>query len=159
MELLECRTQYVVDEHQPRLRRDDDALGTNRAVTDVRHLLVQKRECMNELTNETECGVGLDGEHARFGEGENLRETRSLHVLGDDGERGPGRANPLDAPHAAVMLRLERGQPADAIAQRKLKRGDRGEFLAKRKQLERLVLRTDTQTPLAKSIVKSDGCR
>ena len=40
MELIECRAQHVLDEHQTRLRRDDDALGANRAVTDVRHLLV-----------------------------------------------------------------------------------------------------------------------
>ena len=159
MQLIERGAEHVLDDDEPRLRRDDDALGTDRAVADVRHLLMQERERVNELPDQAERRVGLDRQQPRFRERQNLRQPHARHVVGDDGQCGAGLADPLDAAHAAVVLRLERRQPADAIAQGEFKGRDRGELLAKREQLERLVGHTDTQTPLAKSILKSDRCR
>ena len=71
----------------------------------------------------------------------------------------PRLADPLDAAHAAVVLGLERRQPADAIAQREFEGRDRGELLAQRQELQRLVGHTDAQPALSKSILKRDGSR
>ena len=104
MKLIECRAKHVLDEDEPRLRRDDDALGSNGAMTDIRHLLMQEREGVNQLADQAERGVGLNREQTRFRERENLRKTHALHVLGHDGEGGAGLANPFHAAHAAVVL-------------------------------------------------------
>ena len=104
MKLIECRAKHVLDEDEPRLRRDDDALRSNGAVTDVRHLLMQECEGVNELADQAKRGVGLDREQARFRERENLRKTHALHVLRDDGECGAGLADSFHAAHAAVVL-------------------------------------------------------
>ena len=114
---------------------------------------------MHELTDEAERGVGLDRQQPRFGERENLREPHAWHMLGDHGQRPAGLADALNAAHAAVVFGLERRQPADTIAQREFERRDRGEFLAQRQELERLVGHTDAQPALSKSILKRDRGR
>jgi hypothetical protein len=39
-QLFDGSAEHVLDDHQIRVRRNDDALGRNRAVDDVRSLLV-----------------------------------------------------------------------------------------------------------------------
>ncbi len=107
VQLIERGAEHVLDDDETRLRRHDETLGPDRAVTQVRRLLVQHRQRVHELTNQTERGVGLDRQQTRFGEGENLGEPHTGDMVGNNGQCGAGLADPFDAAHAAVVLGLE----------------------------------------------------
>ena len=77
VQLIERGAEHVLDDDETRLRRDDETLGPDRAVAQVRRLLMQHRQRVHELTNEAERGVGLDRQQPRFGERENLGEPHT----------------------------------------------------------------------------------
>ena len=77
MQLIERGAEHVLDDDETRLRRDDETLGPDRAVAQVRRLLMKHRQRVHELTNETERRVGLDRQQPRLGERENLGEPHA----------------------------------------------------------------------------------
>ena len=68
--LFDRRAEHVLDDHEARMRRHDDALGTDGAVAHVRSLVVQNRNGVNELAQQTERGVHLDGQQVTLRRGE-----------------------------------------------------------------------------------------
>ena len=59
-QLLERGSEHVLDDHQSTVRRDDQTLGTQRAVRRIAGGLVQNRDGGNELTNQTERDVEVN---------------------------------------------------------------------------------------------------
>ena len=84
LQLLDRRSEHVLDDHQPRVRRDDEALGRDQSVRGVARVLVQQRDGGHQLTNQAERGVGVQLQAALVRDAQHVREPRALDVIGDD---------------------------------------------------------------------------
>ncbi len=135
-QLSEGRSEHMLDDDGARVRRDDDPLERKRTVADVGHLLVQHGDRLNELANDTERRVNLDGQQLLLGDGEKFRQPHTFDAIGHDRERA---ARLVDAAHVAVGRVAEAREPAGAFAQGELEGRDGGQRLAERENLERLI--------------------
>ena len=59
-QLLERRSQHVLDEHDVGAGRHDYALGCDRAVADVGRVFVQQRHRRHQLAQQAERGVDVE---------------------------------------------------------------------------------------------------
>ena len=82
-----------------RVRRDDDALGRERAVRGPGRSVVQRRDRGNELPHETQRGVDVEIEPVALGHGEHVRQPRASRMLGHERERRAA-VETIDPPHA-----------------------------------------------------------
>ena len=83
-ELLNRSAEHVIDHHQPRIWRDDDALRGQRSVSDARHLVVQRRHGGHELPNQTERSIDFKRQKLLFRHREHGGQPRSWHAIRDD---------------------------------------------------------------------------
>ena len=86
-QLLERRSEHVLDDDQARAGRDDQALGADRAVRDVGHVLVQHRDCRHQLAQQAERGVDVERDVGRLGEAQDLGQPRAGGDVGDERQR------------------------------------------------------------------------
>ena len=62
LQLLDRRSQHVLGNHQPRVRRDDQTLGRDQAMRDVAGILVQERNRRHQLTNQAQRRAQIEME-------------------------------------------------------------------------------------------------
>ena len=60
LELLDRRAEHVLDDHQPRVRRDDQPLRRDQAVSDLARVLVHQRDGGNQLPDQAERGIDVE---------------------------------------------------------------------------------------------------
>jgi hypothetical protein len=65
---------HVLDHNQACAGGDDQAFGRDRAVRDVRHVLVQHRDRRHELAQQAECRVDVQCHVGGFREPQDLRQ-------------------------------------------------------------------------------------
>jgi hypothetical protein len=139
LQLLDRRGDHVLDDHQARVRGDDQPLGRNQAMRHVARVLVQQRDGRDQLTNQAQCRVDVELQPALVRYAQDVGETRALDVVGDDRKSGRRDLDAVDAPHASVVRMPEVRQSRAAFAQRELERRHGGERRADAKDLQQLA--------------------
>ena len=121
------------------MRRDHDALGSERAVRDVARVLVEHRHGGHELADEKQRGVDVERQVVALGDRQNLRQPGARRVLVHDRETIGAVGHPIDAAHSSVIRMAEVREASDAFAERELERGDTGQLGAKAEHFERFA--------------------
>ena len=127
LQLFDGGGEDVLDDDQPRVRRDDQTLGRDQTVRDFARVLVQERNRRDQLANQTQRGVDVELQVALVRHAQDVGEARAFDVIRNDREPGPGHLHTVDPPHAGVVGMAEVRQAGRALAQRELERWHRRE--------------------------------
>jgi hypothetical protein len=153
VKLLEGRAQHVFHDDEAGVRRDHQALGTDRAVGGVAPALVELRDGRHELSNQAERDVDVEAEPALFRINQHLREPDAFGVIRHDRQRRLAVGEPLDRADTTVGRMTEIREAADAFAERELKDGTAASSL--RRQNSSTSRRSiDDLTPLTETVHK-----
>ena len=142
LELLDRGAEHVLDDHEPCVRRDDQALRRDQAVRDLAGVLVHQRDGRHQLSNQAQRRIDVELQIALAGGPQHVREPRAFDVVGDNRQAGRGNLDAVDAADPGVVGVAEVREPRRALAQRELERGHRGERRADAQDLEQLAGRT-----------------
>ena len=124
LELLDGGAEHVLGDHEPRVRRHDQALRPDQAVRDVARVLVQERDRGHQLANEAQRRVDVELQVPLGRDAQNLGQPRPLDVVRHDRETA---RIAIDAADARVVCVTEVGEARRAFAQRELERRNRQE--------------------------------
>ncbi len=128
-------------------------------MTDVRSLVVQDRHGVNELAQQTERRVHLDGQQVRSAAARTV-DSRTPGTWSDTmirlGDRLPC---PLDAAHATEMLGLEIRETANTIAKRSFDDRRRRQFIPKREGFEVIAIDAESKPALAEPVLEEGADR
>ena len=117
LQLLDRRTEHVLEDDQPRVRRDDEALRRNQSMRHIAGVLVQHRDRWNQLPNEAERRVDIELELFFLRYAENVGQPRAFEVIRHDGQGGGRRHGAIDATDACVVRMTEIRQAGCPLAQ------------------------------------------
>jgi hypothetical protein len=128
--LLECGAEHVLDNHKTRLRGDEKPLWSDRSVRGIACGLVENRHRGNKLTNHAQGRANVQRQPSLVTSSQEIRDTQTRRVIGHNHQRLFGGARSLDRAHRRIARVPKGGEPADPLAQRKLKGRDSREILA-----------------------------
>jgi hypothetical protein len=117
----------VFRDHEPSLRRHDQALGRDEAVRGIARVLVHQRERRHELADQAERGVDIEMKVAFLGNAQDLGKARAFDVVRNQRQRRRIPGGTVHAAHPREVDVPEIRQPGDPLPERKLERGDCGE--------------------------------
>ena len=118
LQLLDRGAEHVLDDHEPRVRGDDQPLGRDQAVRDVARVLVQHGDRRHELADQAQRGVDVELQLLLLRDAQDVGEPRAFEMIRHDRQRGRRRHRAIDAAHARVVGVAEIRQPRGALAQR-----------------------------------------
>ena len=159
LQLLDARSEHVLHDHQPRVRRDHQALGRDQSVRGVARVLVQQRHRRYQLPNQAQRRVGVELQPALVRHPEQVRQPRALDVVRHDRQAAAAR-QAVDPPHPRVIGVPEVHQPRGAFAQRELERGDSGQLRTQPQHLQQFARRgISGQHPFAEAVGEERSVR
>jgi hypothetical protein len=103
LQLLDGRGQYVLDDHQTRVRRDDQSLGRQESVCDLACVLVQQRDGGYELADQAQRSIDIELQISLVRDAKDVGEPRAFNVVGHDRQARPRHRDPIDAAYARVV--------------------------------------------------------
>ena len=122
LKLLDRGRQHVLDDHEPRVRRDDQALRRDQTVRDFARVLVQQRHRRNELADQAQCSIDIELQISLVRDAQDVGEPRPFDVVGHDGESRSRHRDAIDPAHPRVVGVAEVREPRRTFAQRELER-------------------------------------
>ena len=122
---LDGCAEHVLDEHDARVGRHQDAFRGQRAVADVARVLVKHRDGGDNLSQQAQRGVDVQVEIEGVRDLENSRQPRALDRVADQRERG-AVVEPIYTADARIVGVTEVGKSTDPFAEGEIKarRGD-----------------------------------
>ena len=115
LQLFDRRAKHMLDDDQPRVRRDDQTFGRDQAVRDVARVLVQHRDGGHQLPNEAQRSVDIELQPLLLRDAQDVGQPRALEVIRDDGQRRRRRHRAIDAADAHVVGVAEVRQARGAL--------------------------------------------
>jgi hypothetical protein len=139
LQLFERRAQNMFDDDEARIRRDDDAFGTERSVRCISRVLVECCHRGHELPDEAQRRVASEDNVLLRRRREQIREANARHGVGDQRQGACRIGEPLDASNLGEVGMAEVCQAADALAQREFERGNGRQLAVQAENVERLA--------------------
>ncbi len=152
--------EHMVRHKEPGIGSDEQPLGCERPVGDVRALLLQRGNGRHQLADHTQGGVDADRHLPGLRAAQEVGQPRAGRRLVDHAKFVRGASDTLDLHHPHELWVLERGQALDAFPQRELERGDSGKRTPEHERLNLgSVRRIDLGHTLSEAVLEGDGER
>ena len=148
--LLERRREHVLDDDDAPLGGNHDALRRDRAVTHLRHRLVEDRNRRDELTQHADRRVEFNRDQIALVGFEHRRQPGATDAIRDNRET----ASKADAAGGSKGRITERRQRVHPLAQGELERRELRKLFFEFEDFDRLAFGADCLEAGAEAIVK-----
>ena len=145
----------MLDDHEPHVRREDEALGGDGAMAGMRHGLVERGNGRQQLLQQPDGAVVFKRNQPPFGDREQVRHADARDVVGGDNDlrrRFGEFSNALQARKRGMLKRRELPGP---LPQCGFEPGNSAQRFMDKDQIEELIPCARGLATLAQTVLKS----